>query len=113
MRTFGYWLGKQGIKVINNVRWGTSETYDYCFEGIPTDSIVSIGTVGGGPRKLMDRERFEKGLYKMVEVLNPHTILVYGSANGECFDELRKRGIKIVFYQSATARAYERRKHHE
>ena len=26
MRAFGYWLGKNGIAVINNVRWGTSET---------------------------------------------------------------------------------------
>ena len=113
MRTFGYWLGRQGVKVINNVRWGTAETYDYSFEGIPVGEIVSIGTVGGGPRKLVDRDRFETGLYKMVEVLKPHTILVYGSANGECFDLLRKKGIRIVSYQSTTARVYERRKQHE
>lgn len=113
MRAFGYWLGQQGINVINNVRWGTEESYDYCFEGIPKNSIVSIGTVGGGPRKLIDRERFEVGLYKMIEILHPHTILVYGSANGECFNELRKLGIRIVSYQSRTARIYEGRKRYE
>ena len=113
MRTFGYWLGKQGINVINNVRWGTEESFDYCFEGIPENSIVCIGTVGGGPRKLVDRKRFETGFYKMVEVLKPHTILVYGSASGECFDKLRRRGIRIVSYQSRTARVYEGRKRHE
>ena len=113
MRTLGYWLGKQGINVINNVRWGTEESFDYCFEGIPRNSIVSIGTVGGGPRKLIDRERFEIGLYKMVDILNPHTILVYGSAKGECFDALRKRGLTIVSYQSRTARIYEGRRQHE
>ncbi len=113
MRIFGYWVGKQGINVVNNVRWGTEETFEYCFEGVPKNSIVSIGTVGGGPRKLADRSRFEAGLYKMVEVLNPHTILVYGSAKGECFDELRKRGIIIVSYQSKTARVFEGRKHNE
>ncbi|MCR4814792.1 MAG: DUF4417 domain-containing protein [Lachnospiraceae bacterium] len=110
MRMFGYWAGKEGIKVINNVRWGTEETYSYCFEGIPKNSIVCIGTVGGGPKKLENRARFEKGLHKMVEVLHPHTILVYGSANGECFDNLRKQGIKIVSYPSKTARDFERRK---
>ncbi|MCR4929399.1 MAG: DUF4417 domain-containing protein [Lachnospiraceae bacterium] len=113
MRMFGYWAGNKGIRVINNVRWGTEETYSYCFEGIPDNSIVSIGTVGGGPRKLNNRERFEKGLYKMVEVLHPHTILVYGSANGECFYNLSKQGIKIVSYPSKTARDFERRKQHE
>lgn len=113
MRLYGYWLGKEGIAVINNVRWGTEETFDYCFEGIPTNSIVAIGTVGGGPRKLIDRPRFEVGLYKMVEVLKPHTILVYGSANGACFDELKKQGINIVSYQSKTSKDFERRKQHE
>ncbi len=113
MRAFGYWVGKQGVRVINNVRWGTEETFDYCFEGIPKNSIVSIGTVGGGPRKLIDRDRFIAGLFKMVEVLAPHTILIYGAANGDCFDALRKRGIRIISYQSRTARVYEGRKCYE
>lgn len=113
MRLYGYWLGKEGIAVINNVRWGTEETFEYCFEGIPENSIVAIGTVGGGPRKLVDRSRFEAGLCKMVEILKPHTILVYGSANGECFDKLRKQGINIVSYQSKTSKDFEKRKQHE
>lgn len=110
MRLYGYWLGKNGIPVINNVRWGTEETFNYCFEGIPKNSIVSIGTVGGGPRKLVDRNRFEFGLFKMVEVLQPHTILIYGSANGKCFDKLRKQGICIVSFRSKTAKVFEGRK---
>lgn len=113
MRLFGYWSGRERISVINNVRWGTEETYSYCFEGIPVNSIVCIGTVGGGPRKLENRERFEKGLYKMIEVLHPHTILVYGSANGECFEILKKQGINIVSFPSKTARDFERRKQNE
>ena len=52
---------------VNNVRWGTPETYDYCFDGIPENSIVAIGTVGGSPRKLINRERFEHGLFEMVK----------------------------------------------
>ena len=113
MRTFGYWIGKHGINVINNVRWGTADSFEYCFEGIPQNSIISIGTVGGGPRKLIDRDRFEFGLFKMVDILQPHTILIYGSSIGKCFDILRNKGIKIVSYPSRTARFYERGKHHE
>lgn len=113
MRAYGYWLGKEGIEIINNVRWGTKETFRYCFEGIPTNSVVSIGTVGGGPRKLVDRGRFETGLFRMVEVLHPHTILVYGSANGACFEKLREQGIHIVPYPSKTARVFEGRRRYE
>lgn len=108
MRLYGYWLGKEDVQVINNVRWGTEETFEYCFEGIPTNSIVAIGTVGGGPRKLVDRSRFEIGLLKMVETLSPHTVLVYGSANGECFEKLKSMGINIVSYKSKTAKAFEK-----
>ena len=74
-------------KNTNNVRWGTSETYRYCFDGIDTDSIVAIGTVGGSPRKYIDRLRFEEGLAELVRVLRPHTIVVYGSANYPCFEK--------------------------
>jgi len=110
MRLMGYWLGKNEIAVINNVRWGTPETYDYCFEGIPVNSIVAIGTVGGNPRKLADRNRFEDGLFKMVEKLKPHTIIVYGSANYPCFDKLRDMGIIVLSYPSQTASAFTKRR---
>lgn len=62
MRALGYWYGTMCRKqVINNVRWGTEETYEYCFDGIEENSTVAIGAVGGSPYKLIDRERFEKG----------------------------------------------------
>ena len=107
MRAFGHWYGTIcGNAVYNNVRWGTSETYDYCFDGIPKHDIVVIGTVGGSPRKRIDRLRFEEGLTEMVRVLQPHTIIVYGSANYKCFKELEEQGIKIVAYPGKTSKAF-------
>lgn len=109
MRLIGFWWGVNEIAVINNVRWGSEETYDYCFEGIPQNSIVAIGTVGGSPRKVIDRKRFEDGLFQMVNTLHPHTIIVYGSSNYKCFDQLKKQGINIVSFTSKTARSFERK----
>ena len=107
MRAFGYWFGVIcGREVINNVRWGTSETYWYCFDGIPKNSVVAIGTVGGSPRKLIDRPRFEEGLSEMVKRLQPHTIIVYGSANYKCFKELEKQGVNIIAYPGKKSIAY-------
>lgn len=109
MRTFGYWLGINGIAVINNVRWGTQESFRYCFEGIPTNSIIAIGTCGGSPRKLEDRRRFENGLEQLIKVLKPRIILVYGSANYPCFTKLINAGVQIISYSSQMARAFMRR----
>ena len=110
MRAFGYWLGKNGIAVVNNVRWGTSESWRYCWDGIPKESVVCIGTTGGSPRKLIDRKRFEDGLVELVRILQPHTILVYGSANYPCFRELTVQGVGVIPYPSHTASAFERRR---
>lgn len=110
MRAFGYWIGRNGLEVINNCRWGTKESYHYCFDGLPENSIIAIGTVGGSPRYLLNRERFEEGLLEMVDKLHPHTIVVYGSANYECFEALKRRGIQVVQYDGQTSSAYERRR---
>lgn len=107
MRAFGYWLGTKGVGVINNVRWGTDETWRYCWDGIEPNSIVAIGTVGGSPRKLVDRRRFEEGLSEMVRVIRPRTIIVYGSAQYPCFENLKSAGIAIESYPSRAALSFE------
>ena len=75
MRAIGYWLGKNGIQVINNVRWGTPETYKYCFLGIPQNTMVCVSTVGCLGDK-HDEDRFTEGLAVMIETLNPSHILM-------------------------------------
>lgn len=97
MRAFGFWCTSMGINVINNVRW-SEDTLDVCFKGIPQNSIVAIGAVASRLKYLRNRADFEKYLIMMIEVLNPHTILVYGSANYDCFKSLWISGIKIVAY---------------
>lgn len=113
MRAFGYWAGVCGIAVANNVRWGTEETWGYCFSGIPKHSIVCIGTVGGSPRKLSDRERFNAGFHEMVRRLEPEVIVVVGSANYPCFKEAHELGIEIVAFESETALAFKKKAAHE
>ena len=111
MRAFGYWYGKLGGKVINNVRWGREETFSYCFDGIEPNSTVAIGTAASGLHKKCNRELFEVGFKEMLKVLKPHTIIVYGSANYPWFDNIRDH-IRIVSFKSETTLRWER-VHHE
>ena len=98
MRAVGYWLGKNGIQIINNVRWRTPETYSYCFLGIPQDSIVCVSTVGclGSQR---DENRFAEGLAVMIDTLKPRHILMYGKKGRKFFDKYIERGIPVTFYE--------------
>ena len=53
-----------------------------------------------GTLKLVNRPDFEKGLFKMVELLRPHTIIIYGSGNYEFFRVLEDMGIRIIQFMS-------------
>lgn len=72
------WLGcfwqSYGISVIPTISW--SESYDFCYFGVPQGSIVAVSSVG-----LRDKEArylFRKGFERMIDVLKPETILCYG-----------------------------------
>ncbi len=45
-RAVGFFLQKNGIPVIPNVRWGDPSTFDFCFLGVAVESIVCISTHG-------------------------------------------------------------------
>ncbi len=106
MRAFGLWCTECGIKVINNVRWDYTNNYSYCFCGIPKNSIVLIGTIASDLKKKENRLIFEEGFFKMIEILTPKIILVYGSANYSCFLKAKDMGIKIIQYKSFTNRRF-------
>jgi len=106
MRAFGCWMNTLGIPVINNVRWGTYETWSYCFAGIPVGSTVAIGSVASGIKKLNNRPIFEEGLKKMVSVIKPKRIIFYGSTNYAFIQDLRNQGIEIISIPSKTSQAF-------
>ena len=37
-------VSQNGISVINNVRRGGPETWKYCFDGLPINSVLCIGS---------------------------------------------------------------------
>lgn len=71
-------------------------------------SIVAIGTVASDIRRLDNRPLFEAGLMQMVETLKPKVIIVYGSANNDCFDRLAQSGIEIVSFPSERSESFKR-----
>lgn len=76
-RQIGAFYQSQGIKVIPTISWAEPETYSFCFEGIPKESIVAVSTIGvKEDKKALDI--WQDGMRKMIEVIEPSFILVYG-----------------------------------
>jgi hypothetical protein len=86
-RALGHWWTENGITVIPNVRWGDERTYDFCFDGLPTESVVAVGS-HGCVKTILDKKYFLKGFMTMLERISPKTIIVYGAVNDDIFPPL-------------------------
>nr|DAP15347.1 MAG TPA: adenine specific DNA methyltransferase [Caudoviricetes sp.] len=76
-RLIGQFYQRQGIKVIPTISWAEIESFDYCFQGIPKGSIVSISTIGVKKNKNA-LAIWEDGVNEMIKQIEPSTIIVYG-----------------------------------
>ena len=94
-RAIAFWLQREGIAIVPNVRWGDERTYDFAFEGLPQGGAVAV-SAHGTLRHKVDREYFKKGLAKMVERLQPDTIITYSQTPNEIFGEYREQGLQII-----------------
>ena len=93
-RTIGAWMQRQGIKVIPNIRFGDGRTFDCCCDGISKHGVISIGSLGCLKVKEY-RPTFEKGVEHVANLLQPETIVFYGSAPANT-PEIKKLGINVV-----------------
>ena len=87
-----YWQ-KKGLTVFPTLSWSNSQSFDFCFDGIEKNSIISIGMIGC---KRNNKLEFLKGYDKMLEKLNPQSIICYG----EPFKEMHGNIIHIPFSHS-------------
>lgn len=86
-----YWQAL-GLTVIPTISWGLTPTFEFCFDGVEKDSIVAISTVGC----LKARLNFMRGYYKMLEKINPKTIICYG----KIFSEMEGNIIQIPYFRN-------------
>ena len=76
-----YWQ-MQGLDVIPDVIWGDEESFAYCFDGIPKNSVVAVSTVGvAADNEWNEKEGdlFRAGYNEMLKRLEPTKIIFYGS----------------------------------
>jgi hypothetical protein len=84
-RSVGFYLQKQGIPVIPNIRWSDESSFDYCFLGVPKHKIVCVST-HGCIRSKQDRKLWRVGMEEMLSVLEPTDVLVHGYMPDEVFE---------------------------
>lgn len=85
-----YWQAN-GLTVIPTINWADEKSFEWCFDGEPTNSVVAISTVGSMNSKA-NKEGFYKGFEEMKKRIQPKKILCYGTIFEEIKDEVQGIG---------------------
>lgn len=76
-RFIGAYWQKCGYNVIPTASWGDLSSFSYCFEGLPTNSVIAVS--GMGNRRSDDAfNRWCYGLRRLEEAVSPTLIIIYG-----------------------------------
>ena len=73
-----------GIDVIPPIMWSTPDTFEWCFDGLPHNSVLAVETVGCCQDK-ESRELWHMGMDAAMKKLTPECIVLYGSDIGYDF----------------------------
>ena len=93
-RQIGAYYQNQGINVIPTISWAEPETFEFCFQGIPKGSIVSVSTIGV-KQNSEALAIWEEGMREMINRIEPSAILVYG---GEL--DFDYGDIKVIYFDN-------------
>lgn len=82
-----HWIGaymqERGVNVIPTVTWSYPPSYDFCFDGEPTHSVVAVSSVGCMKSAKL-KQMFMDGWHEMMKRLEPSAVIFYGTVPDEC-----------------------------
>jgi hypothetical protein len=107
-RALTFWLQNHGISVVPNIRYGDERSYPVCFDGIPKNSVISIGT-HGCTKKRDDINYHIKGVSETIKQLKPEAILFYGAVHKTIKHILNSEEVYYKIFASDTSEHFKKR----
>jgi hypothetical protein len=77
----------QGYSVIPSIGWSDAASYEFCFLGIPQNTVVALTTLGSRRQKNV----FLHGFDTLIERIQPSLVLIYGKP----FAEMERVPLKV------------------
>jgi len=99
--TTSYWQSN-GIPVIPSASWGSADSFSYCFDGLPENSIISIGHIAIGKTK-SEKELYRLGVKELIDRKKPLKLIVYGFPLGFSVDT------ELIYVKSFIQRKFRKR----
>ena len=101
-RVLAYYFQQNGFNVIPVASWCLEEDFEWCFNGLPTDSSIAI-TTNGCKSSTYAKKIFFKGVEELIAQKNPSTLIVCGREVPE-LNEMAN----VMYYPSFSQRWKER-----
>ena len=94
-RLLGQMMQQLGLTVIPTVSWADERSFEFCFDGLPLNSTLSISTIGVKKNDKAN-QMWQRGVLKMITKLHPKQLLVYGGQVDFTYPD----GIDVVYYEN-------------
>jgi outer membrane cobalamin receptor len=104
-RLLGSLYERYGGVCIPNIRPSDRRSFAYCFDGLPTEATVAMGTLGA-LKTYEDHIAFTACVDEIVKRLRPKNIIVYGSAPERIFYSALESGVNVVSFPTQTSLAH-------
>lgn len=93
-RLIGNFWQSHGIRVVPTLQWAEQRTFDFCFDGIEKNGIVSVSTLGSAKNKV-SRQYWKDGMTEAIKRIQPQTILLYG-----CPIDFDFKNIQVIYFKN-------------
>ena len=92
-----YFYGKEGIKIIPNIRYGDDDLSDEFLSAIPKHTLIAVGT-HGFIKEIPQKAEWYCFFERIIKELEPSGIIIYGKLSGKIFDEFGEKS-KLYYYE--------------
>lgn len=75
-RALAFYLWNRGVNIIPTVGWSDPKSWEWCFDGLPKDSIVAVSTNGIVGKESI--KHYQEGFSAMMECIHPHKVVCIG-----------------------------------
>ncbi|MBR5652786.1 MAG: DUF4417 domain-containing protein [Prevotella sp.] len=75
-----YYAVEHSVKVLPNMSWSDTRSYDFCFDGHSKGGAVMVSTIGT-LRDERSQMFFQSGFMEMLRRISPDSVLLYGDVN--------------------------------
>lgn len=94
-RLLGQIMQYRGLNVIPLVYWADEKSFDYCFDGLPENAVLSTLTMGTSDPEIWPI--WEKGMKELIKRKKPKTLLLYGNGLQVDFDF---GDIEVIYFEN-------------